>query len=184
MYYIYNNTKLVFEKINIKKLVAKKVLVPVLVLTLLLLSSVNVPNLGTVQQSQEEAVLIINGEKPFSEKALAEQIEKLNFRFPEIVLAQAKLESSNFTSPIFKENNNLFGMKEAKVRANLAVGTNRSHAYYDSWEDSVTDYALYYSTYLYKLKTEQDYYKYLQEHYAEDTGYVERLKQIVKGVRK
>jgi uncharacterized FlgJ-related protein len=96
------------------------------------------------------------------------------------VLAQAKLESGYFKSTIFLENNNMFGMREAKLRANLAKGTNRSHAYYDSWQDSLLDYALYYSTYLHKIKTEGEYFEYLKQNYAEDPSYVQRLKQIIK----
>jgi flagellum-specific peptidoglycan hydrolase FlgJ len=95
-------------------------------------------------------------------------------------LAQAKLESGHFKSTIFLENNNMFGMREAKLRANLAKGTNRAHAYYDSWQDCVLDYALYYSTYLYKIKTEGEYFEYLRQNYAEDPTYVQRLKQIIK----
>ena len=178
MYYKYNDRKLIFEKASIRKPIAR-VVVTVL-LSVMLLSSVNIPNSEIDNQTQEAAVLVINGKKPFSEEALVEQIEKLNFRFPEIVLAQATQETNTFTSNLFRENNNLFGMREAKVRANLAAGTNRSHAYYDNWEDSVIDYALYYSTYLHKLKTEQAYYAYLREHYAEDVNYVTRLKQIVQ----
>jgi flagellum-specific peptidoglycan hydrolase FlgJ len=45
---------------------------------------------------------------------------------------------------------------------------------------SVLDYALYYSTYLYKLKTEGEYFEYLRQNYAEDPTYVQRLKQIIK----
>ena len=42
------------------------------------------------------------------EEQIEETIYKMNFKYPHIVLAQAKLESSNFNSTIFKENNNLF----------------------------------------------------------------------------
>ena len=30
-------------------------------------------------------------------------------------------------------------MKEAKIRATLAKGTNRGHAYYEDWQSSVVD---------------------------------------------
>jgi uncharacterized FlgJ-related protein len=44
---------------------------------------------------------------------------------------------------IFVENNNLFGMKEARVRLNLAKGTQYGHAYYDDWKESVSQIMLY-----------------------------------------
>jgi len=77
------------------------------------------------------------------------------------------------------ENNNLFGMKEATQRINLSKGTQTNHAYYSYWMDSVYDYALYCATYLSKLKTEDDYYNYLSQSYAEDGSYIDKLKNIV-----
>jgi flagellum-specific peptidoglycan hydrolase FlgJ len=71
-------------------------------------------------------------------------------------------------------------MKEAKSRATLAKGTNRGHAYYASWQESLYDYALFYSTYLYDIKTEGEYFGYLEQYYAEDPTYVQRLKALIK----
>ena len=74
----------------------------------------------------------------------------------------------------------MFGMKEAVVRSNLAKGTNRGHAMYNSWQECVIDYALYYSTYLSDIKTEGEYFEFLKQNYAEDPTYVTRLKSIIK----
>jgi flagellum-specific peptidoglycan hydrolase FlgJ len=71
-------------------------------------------------------------------------------------------------------------MKEAKIRATLAKGTNRGHAYYENWQSSVVDYALYYATYLSDIKTEGEYFEYLRQNYAQDPTYVERLKSLIK----
>ena len=71
-------------------------------------------------------------------------------------------------------------MKEAKIRATLAKGTNRGHAYYDSWQESLYDYALFYNTYLHDIKTEGEYFEYLRQNYAQDPTYVERLKALIK----
>lgn len=116
----------------------------------------------------------------FKEEELIAYIKELNIKFPHIVIAQAKLESGNYTSKIFKENHNLFGMKEAKVRISTNKGTNRGHAMYESWQQCVIDYALYQATYLSKFKTEEQYYAYLAEHYAEDASYVKLVKKIAK----
>ena len=80
----------------------------------------------------------------------------------------------------FKENNNLFGMKEARVRLNLAKGTQHGHAYYDDWKESLTDYALWYSTYANKCKNEKQLYKLLNKQYAEANYYPQALKRIIK----
>jgi hypothetical protein len=71
-------------------------------------------------------------------------------------------------------------MKEAVIRTNLAKGTNRGHAYYDTWQDSLIDYALYSATYLSDIKTEGEYFEYLRQNYAEDKSYVTRLKALIK----
>ena len=57
--------------------------------------------------------LIIHGE-PFSEDALITLFKECNIRYPHIVLAQAKLESGNFTSKVFRQNHNMFGMRKAR----------------------------------------------------------------------
>ena len=116
----------------------------------------------------------------FTEEKLIEYIDELNIKFPHIVLAQARLESGNFKSKIFKENNNLFGMKEAKQRISTNKGTNLGHAKYDSWKECVLDYALYQATYLSKFKTEEQYYSYLADNYAANGRYVKLLKEIAK----
>lgn len=116
----------------------------------------------------------------FTEEKLIEYIDELNIKFPHIVLAQARLESGNFKSKIFKENNNLFGMKEAKQRISTNKGTNLGHAKYDSWKECVLDYALYQATYLSKFKTEEQYYSYLADNYAANGRYVKLLKDIAK----
>ena len=129
--------------------------------------------------TETEKILIINEANEFNEDKLIEKLDKLNFKFPHIVLAQSILETGHYESKIFKENHNLFGMKEARVRLNLAKGTQYGHAYYDSWEESVTDYALWYSTYAYKCKTEKQLYKLLDKQYAEAAAYVSMLQEIV-----
>jgi len=133
--------------------------------------------------SYEEIPLIVNVKDTlnnFSEKKLISLLKELNVKFPHIVLAQSKLETGNYTSKIFKENNNLFGMKEARVRINTANGTQYNHAFYSNWRESVYDYAFYQCRYLGKVNTEMEYYNYLGQSYAEASNYVITLKRLVK----
>lgn len=151
------------------------------IFTLGLLGLTNIKSRPSVEDvTFEEKILIVKEMTSFSEERLISEIKKLNFRHPHIVLAQSKLETSNYKSTVFLQNNNLFGMKEAKVRLNTAKGTERSHAYYDTWKESLMDYALYTATYLKTLTTEGQYYSYLDQHYAEDPEYVTKLKHIVE----
>ena len=70
-------------------------------------------------------------------------IQELNIKHPEIVFKQAQIESGNFSSKVFRENNNMFGMRVPFRRANTVIGENRGYAVYESWRHSVIDYALY-----------------------------------------
>lgn len=126
-----------------------------------------------------EAQVIVAQRNQFSEEKLIEMINSLNFPFPHIILAQAIHETNSFTSSIFVENHNLFGMKCAAVRIHTSKGTNREHALYDTWMDSLYDRAFYSATYLSSIKTEEEYYSYLEQYYAEDPKYVEKLKTII-----
>lgn len=102
-------------------------------------------------------------------------IKEINIKHPELVLTQAVLESGHFTSDIFKENNNLFGMKKAYHRPHVQTGVNRGHATYDSWKMSIVDYALY-QTYVAKGMSLKDYQAFIGKHYAEDPLYSQKIK--------
>ena len=103
----------------------------------------------------------------FSKQMLAEYLKKLKVKYKDIVIAQAKLESGGFSSPIFKENNNLFGMKMAEKRPTVAIGVNRKHAVYHDWLFSVIDYAMLQSKILSKAKSREQYLAYLDDNYSE-----------------
>jgi len=115
----------------------------------------------------------------FSEETLIKMMNDLSMRFPHIVLAQSILETGFWKSTIFVENHNLFGMKEAKSRITTALGTNKNHAHYNSWRESVYDFAFYQCRYLSKIKNEDEYYAYLSNSYAQDSTYTSKLKNIV-----
>lgn len=129
--------------------------------------------------SEEEKLIIIQEYNKFSEDKLIEKLKELNVKFPHIVLAQSKLETGNFTSKIFKENSNLFGMREAKQRITTAKGTENNHAYYHTWYESVLDYSFYQCKYLSNLNTEEHYFQYLSQSYAENPKYISILKDMI-----
>jgi len=174
------------NELRYKKLNKIKVLIPSLALLVifLLLIPINESLIGNVSNHDnfESDISVININdtlNDFSEDKLIDILVSLNIKFPHIVLAQAKLESGNYSSKIFKENHNLFGMKEARVRIHTSKGTQFNHAYYSHWRESVYDYAFYQCRYLSTLHTEDEYYTYLSKSYAEATNYVNILKSMV-----
>ena len=129
--------------------------------------------------TESEVILVLEHENKFTPEKLQRLLTKLNFVHSDIVYAQAVQETGRFTSTIFKENNNLFGMKVANQRCTTNQGVSRGHAKYNTWTDSVIDYAMYQSKYTSRFTREQ-YFQYLEKYYAEDPTYVKRLRTIIK----
>jgi uncharacterized FlgJ-related protein len=177
MLYRYDKNEIKFIKVPWILIILKTIGVSLIVITLFVIN-----NSGVVKKdySEAEIKLIMLKHNEFTKDKLIDKIQKLNFRFPHIVYAQAILETGNFTSAVFKENNNMFGMREAKVRITVSSGTNLNHAYYNNWEESLEDYAYYYSTYLSKIKTEEEFFTYLSQNYAESGDYVKNLKNVIE----
>jgi len=177
MFYIYNNKTLQFEKVNWVSR-GLKVLAGAVLVSMVLGWSFK-PAIKN-NYTESEVKLIMAKHNKFDTEKLIQKIKELNFKFPYIVYAQSILETHHFKSKIFLENKNLFGMKEATKRINVAKGTQYEHAYYNDWIESVMDYAFYTSTYLYNIDTEEDYLTYLGQYYAEDSQYVKKLKDVIE----
>mgnify|MGYP002507809496 FL=1 len=175
MIYKFNKNSLNFEKTSRFKLLARPIII-----TALITSIFGYTAKQEVGIPEEQKLIVLREVNKFSEERLVDEIAGLNFRFPHIVLAQAKLESNNFRSYLFKENNNMFGMKLASSRLTIANGEEHGYASYESWLESLMDYALYYSSYLRNVKTEREYYQFLSKFYAEDVAYVTKIQNLIK----
>ena len=170
--YTYNKSTLTYNRVNVPVYVMRTA---VIALTALSLVSINI-----MDASEYERILEVRIQgNEFSEERLRSKLKELNVRFADVAVAQAKLETNTFRSNIFVENNNLFGMKEAKTRINLARGSQYGHAYYDSWEDSVLDYAMWCATYAKHCRTNEQFLSLLNGYYAEDPNYVAKLRKIM-----
>lgn len=119
----------------------------------------------------------------FTEEKLVDYLKLIRVKFPHIVLAQARLESDNYSSFVFKNNNNMFGMKHPVVRVTTSLGKCVGYASYNSWRESVLDYALYISKFIPDISSEKDYYDFLKRYYAEDPNYVDKLKVMIENER-
>lgn len=144
---------------------------------------------GIVKKDPIEMEFLVNrwifyldiNKKEFSEELLKQAIFYERIQNPEIVLLQAYLETGFFTSDIFLNGHNCFGMKYPKFRATVAIGEYQGHAKYNSWWDSVIDYAIWQKWYLskgYKIETfDSDAYLVFLNciRYAEDPHYIRKL---------
>ena len=94
-------------------------------------------------------------------------IKKLHLRFPNIVLQQVLLESGHYQSPLYKNGNNLVGMRPSFTRPTISETNENNFAKYDTWKESLVDYALWQASFARSIKTEQEYYDYLDKIYCE-----------------
>lgn len=102
----------------------------------------------------------------FTEANLILYMKVLEIEYPNIVLAQAKLESANFTSNRFKQHNALFGFQTS----------NDNIIKYKSWKQSVINYK---NWQMRRLKDGENYYDFLiRVKYSEDPNYINKLKQF------
>lgn len=98
---------------------------------------------------------------------LLQELKAQEVAFPEIVVAQALLETGNFKSASCTKDNNLFGLRNR----------NGSYMVFSHWTESVTAY----KKYIQRWKNPPvDYYSYLKNlGYAENPNYTVILKQLV-----
>lgn len=88
-------------------------------------------------------------------------------KHPTAVLAQAKLESANFQSSLFKRHNNFLGLYNSR---------RREYFKFNHWTECILAYK---NMVEYKLKEGEDYYQFLDRiEYAENPDYVRVVKQI------
>lgn len=94
-----------------------------------------------------------------------------NVKYPEKVLAQAKLESGNYTSTYFKERNNFLGLYNSESKEMYR---------FDTWADCIKGYQEMVEC---KIKDDENYYTFLKRiGYAEDKHYIKKIKEIEKSL--
>lgn len=117
-----------------------------------------------------------------SYSSLYHEIIKSNILYPDVVFAQALLESGNLTSNVYKVENNLFGMKFPRKRKTTSSKKGETgYANYEHWTESVYDYKLWQNQTLRnkKIETQSEYLNHLGNVYAEDIHYITKLKSFL-----
>ena len=103
-----------------------------------------------------------------TDQQVLRELQKYDVKYSRIVLAQAKLETGNFTSELCKKHGNLFGLKGKK-----------GYVKFSNWRESVKAYKKWVQ---YKYKG-GDYYVFLRTiGYASDPNYITKVKKIAEKV--
>lgn len=109
--------------------------------------------------------------------------------YPEVIYAQAVLESSSGKSELAQTCNNLFGMKKASTRPNTQINymvnertsLEKIYGVYMNWQHSVIDRILWDEwVFSGKKPTREQYMAKLGGVYAEDKQYVSKLNKIIE----
>ena len=109
---------------------------------------------------------------------IKDYIQQINLQNADIVYAQILLETGYLTSSLYFTNNNLFGMKVAKQRPTSNINP-KGYAKYNTWQESVLDYALWQTKYAHNL-SQTEYLQFLAKYYAEDKEYINKLKSLIQ----
>lgn len=140
----------------------------------------------TEKIQQEEQILsleysigywFINTPKEVNDSILYQFLIDNNAWFPDILLKQAKIESANYTSDVYKNTNNLYGMKKVGKRQTTQVNnTYKGYGCYNNWCLSVLDRMLWDIFVFEGEKPSREKYLKAMSIYAEDKNYLTKLK--------
>ncbi len=83
-----------------------------------------------------------------------------------VAVAQARIESGNYTSDIAVNNRNLFGIKVHQCP--YVVGERKGHAVFESYKDNIACYC----------KIQQRYLNKIHRSYAEDSLYAQKIRRM------
>lgn len=123
-----------------------------------------------------------------------EGMRTLGIQCPEVVVAQIALETRYLTSKIYKENNNMFGMKESSRNWDIEGGQH-GHALYVDRQHSILDYREWQIQRAKGrvFKTNEEYIYFLGHlwqnedgswaRYATDREYEDKLRIIIKALK-
>lgn len=117
-----------------------------------------------------QTIILADTIKPYSslmDSNVYREIVANKIHHPDIVLAQAKLETGNYKSKVCIVYNNLFGLRKP----------DGSYYKFNSWQESVKAYKDWVQN---KYTPPNDYYDFLDSiRYAEDDSYINKLKDMV-----
>lgn len=100
-----------------------------------------------------------------NDSAVLLELKRQNIKHPDIVLAQAKLETAHYTSDVCKKNNNLFGLMKGD-----------KYHHFPHWKHSIK----FYKEHVQSRYDGGNYYAFLNKiGYAEDKSYTQKLKKLV-----
>lgn len=149
----------------------KKVLISVLLSTIGLLFSSS-----TIKPTIEREYVTVSIDKLELNKDNFFLVCKIyDIKFPEIVYAQARLESGNFKSKLFQTKNNFLGLYNSRIK---------DFYEFDHWTDCLLGYRDLLQFKYNGDDNQETYYKFLKDlPYAMDPEYIQKVRRIAKSTQ-
>lgn len=118
----------------------------------------------------------INQPEEVNDSILYVFLKNNNAWYPEILLKQAKIESGNYTSNVYMNTNNLYGMRKVGKRQTTQLNTTyKGYGCYTNWCESVLDRMLWDIFYFKNEKPNKEEYLKAMSIYAEDEDYSTKI---------
>lgn len=140
--------------------------------------------LGVTFETPSEFISTFKKDTTISDEKLYKYLLRTRVNNPEIVLCQAKIESNNYTSPLFLRASNLIGMKVPSQR--MTTGGEESGEYQDypnGWKECITDYIIYSLQMNLDKLSQDEYINFLSTgKYAKDPQYANKIKKKLKEI--
>src|SRR5579859_3802257 len=107
MIYTYDKERLTFKKVTKHWVLGTVGIIAVFVAIIALVALIRINDVRYISE-ETKAIIIKESDKynEFNKTKLKAYILELNIKFPHIVYAQARLESGNFSSDVFRTNKN------------------------------------------------------------------------------
>lgn len=115
-----------------------------------------------------DTMIVERKDVALTDSAIAKELTRLGCVLPNVAVAQFRIETGNYKSPICKENKNLAGIRNSS--SPLSIGKNRGHNAYKTYRDCLKDY----------VRIQNKYLKNIDGKYAEAKGYVKLIKSMRK----
>jgi len=122
------------------------------------------------------------GDTTVTAKRLYNFLLDMRAPFPEVMTCQALHESTSFTSPLYRRQSNMFGMKSSYERPSVGDNNKVYQDYKGDWQKSVVDYVLWVLKNRVDQLSQTDYIDYLGKRYAEDPLYKDKIRKMLKEI--
>lgn len=121
----------------------------------------------------DTVVVIKHDDISLDDSSITIELVKLGCVLPNVALAQMKIESSHFKSPICMENKNIAGIRTSNSEfierdKNGQPIKNRGHNVYKTYKNCLKDY----------VRIQNKYLKNIDGKYAEAPGYISYIKKM------